>query len=173
MSVIIRPVSHEETEQLRSLAEYTFRIAWEHMNDPADFETYCRENFTADGFESAMNTEDARFFFATENDSLIGYFKLNYGRLQADWPEKESAVQLERIYVVPGQQGKGIGKQMLDFTEKEAIRTGHSWVWLSVWQAAPRSIQFYEKNGYQIFGTEVFQVGSDAQLDWVMKKRIA
>lgn len=170
--VIIRPVASDETEKLRAFAEHTFRIAWEHMNDPADFEDYCTKNFSTENFILEMNAPDAMFFFAEEGPEVLAYLKLNYNRTPEDWPEKESAVQLERIYVAPGQQGKGIGKYLLDFTEKEATRTGHPWVWLSVWQDAPRSVAFYQQNGYEIFGTEVFQVGSDPQLDWVMKKRI-
>jgi diamine N-acetyltransferase len=168
----IQQVTPASIEKLRAFAEYTFRVAWEHMNDPADFEAYCRENFTAARLLAEMEVPGSIFYLVENDNELVAYIKLNINRIPEDWPEKEQAVQLERIYVAPGQQGKGIGKQLLDFTEKTAVDAGYPWVWLSVWQESPRSVAFYEQNGYTIFGTEVFVVGNDPQMDWTMKKRL-
>ena len=71
-----------------------------------------------------------------------------------------------------GVTGQRIGEQLIRFTEERARQTGSGWVWLSVWKKSPRSIQFYERNGYSIFGVETFWVGDDPQPDWLMRKKI-
>jgi len=164
---------------LRDLAERTFRDAWQDMNEPEAFEMYCREKFTVGQLQLEWESPDAEFYFARVNGLPVAYLKLNRDKdpgpsAEFDTPEpwQGGAVQLERIYVLPDFQGQRIGEQLIRFTEERARQTGSGWVWLSVWKKSPRSIQFYERNGYSIFGVETFWVGDDPQPDWLMRKKI-
>lgn len=168
----VDPVLPEEAGLLRDFAEATFRVAWEHDNEPEPFEQYCRESFALEKIRTEMAAPGAEFYFARVKDQLAAYLKLNPGCLPADGWQEGPALQLERIYVAPGLQGAGLGSALLAFTENRARETGAAWVWLSVWQKAPRSIAFYQKNGYEIFGVETFWVGNDPQPDWLMRKKL-
>jgi len=166
---------------LRELAEHTFRDAWQHMNEPEPFEAYCREHFTVEKLAKELAAPGSEFYFAELEGEPVAYLKLNLNRLPTanspddfqpsdEWPGP--ALQLERIYVLQNVQGQRIGERLLAFTENRARDTGAAWVWLSVWQKSPRSVGFYEKNGYEIFGIETFWVGDDPQPDWLMRKRV-
>ena len=155
---------------LCAFAEKTFRIAWQAQNDPEQFEAYCRAHFDLNNFEQEMLAQDAAFFVVEEGGDLVAYIKLNFNTLPEGHELPGGAVQLERIYVAPERQGGGMGAQLMQFYEQQAMDAGAAWVWLSVWDRSPRSIAFYEKNGYEIFGTEVFMVGNDAQRDYLMRK---
>lgn len=192
--MIIRQISTTDLPALRDLAERTFRDAWQHLNEPEPFEAYCLEHFTVEKLAAELAAPDAEFYFAEQDGRPVAYLKLNLNRfphssddckssdelqhphssddLQSsdEWPGP--ALQLERIYVLQDVQGRGIGERLLAFTEARARATGAAWVWLSVWQKSPRSIGFYEKNGYEIFGVETFWVGDDPQPDWLMRKRL-
>ncbi len=167
----IRPVELAELEMLRNFAEYTFRIAYEHANDPVNFKNYCDTSFTLQQFQKEWEQPGSKFWFALLDDQLAAYLKLNFDHHPAEL-ESASTVQVERIYVTPDLQGRRIGEQLLDFAQEQARSTGADWLWLSVWQANPPAVRFYERCGYEIFGTEVFQVGDDAQLDWLMRKKV-
>ena len=170
---LIRPVKKEEIIALLEIAGHTFRIAWEHMNDPEDFEVYCQQKFSVPALLAEMAELGSDFYFVESAGDLAAYFKLNTDWYPDDWPETGKAVQLERIYVLPEFQGQGIGAEILAFSEKIAQAHRFDWVWLSVWEESPRSKQFYLQNGYEVFGKEPFVLGKDIQTDWLMRKKIS
>jgi ribosomal protein S18 acetylase RimI-like enzyme len=45
-------------------------------------------------------------------------------------------------------------------------------MWLGVWEYNPRAQRFYEKNGFRVVGSHVFQLGEDAQTDLLMQKEL-
>jgi len=159
-----------ETTELLEFAERTFRMAWQAMNDEMDFELYCKQAFTHEKFREEMSAANAEFYSIEKQGKMLAYLKLNLDTYPQDWTSGP-ALQIERIYVDQNIQSAGIGKQLLQFSEQRALETGLEWVWLSVWKVAPRSIAFYEKNGYTIFGEDVFMIGTDPQMDWLMRKR--
>jgi len=177
--MIIRRIHTYDLPVLRDLAERTFRDAWQHMNEPEPFEAYCREYFTMKKLAAEYDEQDSEFYFAELDSRPVAYLKLNLNRQpnpanvspSADfWPGLP--LQLERIYVLQDIQGQRIGERLLDFTESRARDKGAAWVWLSAWQKSPRTIRFYEKNGFDIFGVETFWVGDDPQPDWLMRKQV-
>ena len=179
----IKKVQSDEAETLRDLAERTFRDAWQDENEPEAFEQYCRENFSLENVHAELAVPGAEFYFAMINDQPVAYLKLNVDRYPKPPGDSKSpggyaehsgpALQLERIYVLQNIQSQGLGAELLRFTEGRARATGATWVWLSVWQKSPRTIAFYKRNGFDIFGVETFWVGNDPQPDWLMRKRIS
>ena len=173
LTLDIRLVQEKEIELLCALAERTFRDAWQDENDPDEFEAYCRENFSVENLSAELAVPHAEFYFALSDDHPVAYLKLNIDRPPRS-PDgmAGTAVQLERIYVLQNFQSQRIGEQLIQFSEERARRAGAAWLWLSVWQKSPRTIRFYERNGFDIFGVETFWVGNDPQPDWLMRKRI-
>lgn len=168
----VLPVKPGEWALLRDFAEQTFRTAWQDDNEPDAFEAYCREAFTLEKLTAERAAPGAEFYLVwSDNESPVAYLKLNVGRLPIPWTEGP-ALQLERLYVDATRQNAGFGAALLAFTEARARATGAEWVWLSVWQKAPRSVAFYQRNGYEIFGVETFWVGNDPQPDWLMRKKL-
>ena len=164
-------VQTTDAELLRFFAERTFRLAYEDKNDPGDFKAYCDQYFSLEQILAEIEHPHAAFWFAWNGEQLVAYLKLNFDHHP---PELNShrTVQIERIYVEPDVQGRGIGQKLLLFAQEQAKTKGAEWLWLSVWQANPPAVRFYERNGYEIFGTETFVVGTDEQLDWLMKKQV-
>ncbi|MEQ1746689.1 MAG: GNAT family N-acetyltransferase [Saprospiraceae bacterium] len=171
----IKQITSADLPALRDLAEQTFRDAWQQMNEPEPFEAYCREHFTIKKLAAELAAPDSEFYFAVLDEQPVAYLKLNLKRnphpdAPKDWTG--TPLQIERIYVRQDAQGQRIGERLLGFTENRARETGAVWVWLSAWQKSPRTIRFYEKNGYEIFGVETFWVGDDPQPDWLLRKRV-
>jgi GNAT superfamily N-acetyltransferase len=162
-----QPVTVADTNVLRELAERTFRDAWQTTNDPVHFEDYCRDAFTNEQLIREIEHPGSEFYFVFENKQLAAYLKLNFDK-QPEGLEVAPNVQIERVYVLQDFQGRGLGATILDFVARRAQTAHAKWVWLSVWKKSPRSINFYQKNGFTIFGTETFWVGNDPQEDWVM-----
>ena len=164
-------ITLDDLERLRAFAERTFRIAFEQDNDPERFEAYCQKSFSVQQIHKELRHSASQFWFAWEGETLAGYLKLNFDEHPKQLGSLQT-VKVERLYVDPALQSQGIGGKMLDFALEKAREVQAEWIWLSVWQVKPRSIQFYQRCGYEIFGEETFWLADEAQIDWLMKKAV-
>ena len=96
--------------------------------------------------------------FACRNEERVAYLKFNFDR-HPPALHSQRTMQLQRIYIDPIFQGEGLGRLLLNFAQQRAAEAGLDWLWLSVWQKAP-AVAFYEHCGFEIFGVEVFPLGS-------------
>ncbi len=170
--ITIRPVAESDLDALLFMADHTFRVAWQDHNDPADFERYCQEHFNASVVRQEWEHPQCRFYFACLDEEPVAYLKLHFDHELPPELLGEKTVKIERLYVMPGLQGQRIGEQLLHFSEEKAWEEGARWLWLSAWQEAPRTVAFYQKNGFEIFGVETFWLGTDAQDDWLFRKEV-
>ena len=53
-----------------------------------------------------------------------------------------------------------------------ARRAIGQFIWLGVWTLNTKAIRYYEKCGFCTFGEHIFQIGNDAQKDYLMWKSI-
>ena len=79
---------------------------------------------------------------------------------------------LNKIYVLPNQQGKNIGKQMLNYVFNKIKKFGGNSIQLNV-NRNNKAIDFYKKQGFQIIGQEDIDIGEGFFMnDYVMEKKI-
>lgn len=165
----IRKAETTDLDTLREFAERTFRIAYEDGNDLETFQAYCIEAFSRERFRQEMEYPFSGFWLGFLDGQLAAYLKLNFDHTHAELLPA-SSVQVERIYVEPLLQGRGLGETLLQFAMEQARQAKADWLWLSVWQENPRAVQFYQRCGFEIFGTDIFQMADDPQVDWAMRK---
>ena len=99
----------------------------------------------------------------------VGYIKLNFGSAQKE-QEDENALELERIYLLPTQQGNGAGSLLLNAIFEIAKNRKAKYIWLGVWEHNSGAIRFYERHNFVKFGAHNFMLGSDLQTDLLMKR---
>ncbi|MBC7776790.1 MAG: GNAT family N-acetyltransferase [Phycisphaerae bacterium] len=170
--MVIAKALPSDLETLRSFAERTFRIAFEADNEPVRFEEYCSKAFSSEQFRLELEHAASSFWLGWEGETLAAYLKLNFDRHPPELASNKT-VQVERLYVEPAMQGRKIGAQVLDFACEQAIEMDADWIWLSVWQDNPPALRFYERYGFEIFGTKTFWLGDEAQTDWLVKKKVS
>ncbi|SHN09948.1 GNAT family N-acetyltransferase [Chitinophaga sp. CF418] len=167
--VSIRRTSAEDIEHLRQIGKDTFFETFGHSNTEADMKKYLDENFSPEKVSAELSNPDSQFFIAWEGDTPIGYLKLNTGKAQTE-PQEDSAIEIERIYVLGAYHGKKIGQLLYEKALEVAQIQNKSFIWLGVWEENPRAIRFYEKNGFVAFSKHIFKLGEDEQVDVMMKK---
>ena len=163
---LIRP---SEVEELLSLSRKTFYDAFEHQNNKDDFEAYTSVAFTSQKLLTELENPHSQFYFAIIGNEKVGYIKLNYSSAQTELQD-DTAVEVERVYVLASQQGKKIGNQLLDFAIDKARTENKHYIWLGVWEHNQAAQRFYERNGFKAFGSHQFLVGKDKQTDILMRK---
>jgi len=109
-----------------------------------------------------MTEDKHQFVMVEEDDEAIGF---------ASWsPAGEPGVfKLHKLYVLPGRQGKGLGKTMLHFIFDNVREQGGRILRLNV-NRYNKARQFYEKMGFAVVREEDVPIGNNYFMnDYVME----
>lgn len=168
---LIRTASREDAVLLSYLSTVTFYETYEH-NTPSDIMSeYVEKYFSERVIINEIKNEISRYFIAFEKDEPTGYVKIG-SSIQPKKIENHLNFEIERLYVLQKFQEKGIGKKLLDYCEEIARDEKIPVVWLSVWKENSRAIEFYKRNGFEIFDTVDFYLMDQVYDDYLMKKEI-
>lgn len=163
--------TEKELPQLRHLAMLTFKATYSAQNTEEVMTEYLQRAFNEKQLRQELKHPESEFYVLKSGTDWLGYIKLNEGSAQTEARE-DNALEIERIYVHPQYQRRGLGKRLLQEALSVARRKGKACAWLGVWEHNPKAIQFYEAQGFVKSGTHVFRIGGEDQTDWVMEKAI-
>ena len=167
----IRKINIDDLEALRNLSIQTFMETFEEVNTEEDMQKYLDENLSIEKLKTELENVNSEFYFAENNDEILGYLKLNFKDAQTEKVE-ENHFEIERIYVLKAFLGQKIGQILFDKAIEIGREKNLEYVWLGVWKENHRAIRFYGKNGFEIFGKHDFVLGEDVQTDLLMKMKI-
>lgn len=167
-SILIQKVNTNEVEALKEIGKLTFSETFSSTNSAEDMEIYLSNSFSTAKVTEELNHPNSVFYFAKEEQKIIGYLKLNFEDSQTELKDN-NAVEIERIYVLQEYHGKKVGQSLYDKAIEVAKEKEANYVWLGVWEKNPRAIQFYTKNGFKEFDRHLFKLGNDEQIDLMMK----
>ena len=135
----------------------------------ADMKKYLAENFSDEKMTTELNNPESQFYIAWDEQSPVGYLKVNSGQAQTELKDSNS-LEIERIYVKKAYHGKKVGQILYEKSLEAALLQKNEFLWLGVWEENPKAIRFYEKNGFVAFDKHIFKFGEDEQTDIMMKK---
>ncbi len=160
----IRPATVENIPVIRELT----RIIW-----PATYSSiisneqihYMLELIYSDAaLANQMNQLQHRFLICYDNEMPVGF--ASYGQTGP------GIFQLHKLYVLPNQQRKGIGKLIVDHIVKEIVANNAIALNLNVNRHNPAKT-FYERLGFVIILEEDIDIGSGYWMnDYVMRKKL-
>lgn len=141
-------ISPSEVQVLQNIAKaaYTQNFAnhWENNG----LETYLENQFSHNRLEQDLNNPSIGYFLIKNEEKLVGFVKLNLNATLMQL-NKATTCELEKIYVLPENKGRGLGKfairQVMDFCKSQ--RKKH--LFLCVIDTNESAIAFYEKIGFQ------------------------
>ncbi|MCU5745263.1 GNAT family N-acetyltransferase [Staphylococcus sp. SQ8-PEA] len=162
-------VKEDEVEQLRKIAIETFDKTFGYAYTTEDLQHYYDSELSVSQLLQELRNDDSWIYFYREEDEVLGYFKFNINDAQTE-PMGQAYLQVQRIYLLPQVQRGGIGKQIIDFAEREARRLNKVKIWLGVWDQNDNAISFYKGRGFIHTGTHEFRTGSVIDHDLIMEK---
>jgi ribosomal protein S18 acetylase RimI-like enzyme len=169
INIEIKKVTSTEVNQLQQIGRQTFSDTFSENNSEENMKKYLDEGFKLEKLSNEINNPDSEFYFAIENNNVIGYVKINKGQSQTELKDEKISVEIERIYVLKEFQGKRIGQLLYEKAMELALQLKADYIWLGVWEENPRAIKFYQKNGFIKFDKHIFKLGDDEQVDIMMK----
>lgn len=164
-------VSSAQLQELRELSISTFVDTFSKANNPENIAAYLAKALNENQLLTELAKPDSSFYFIQKERQTLGYLKLNAKNAQTD-QVLDNALEIERIYVIKKAQGKGIGKQLLQFALEEARKRSLLCIWLGVWERNEKAIAFYQRHGFEVFADHPFKLGDDLQRDLLMKRLV-
>lgn len=111
-------------------------------------------------------TEGHLFYLARKETELIGF-----AGLERNYPS-EGCLRIHKLYLLPSQQGKNLGKWMMNQIEEIAKENDLDQLHLNVNRFNP-AVYFYSKMGFDILGEEDIDIGHGFFMnDFVMRKSL-
>ncbi|HWV28721.1 MAG TPA: GNAT family N-acetyltransferase [Dyadobacter sp.] len=160
-----------DLETVRQIGIDTFYESFASVNTEENMAHYLKTGFSVEKVASELSNADSEFHLAYDGDDLIGYLKVNHGPAQSELKD-DTALEIERIYVLRAWQGLKIGQLFYHKAIDIARERGYAYVWLGVWEENENAIGFYKRNGFVAFDKHLFTLGDDIQTDIMMRKEL-
>lgn len=167
----IDKISPDDIDQLQKIGRQTFYETFSTGNTEENMTKYLDEAFSTEKLTNELNDNNAEFYFATLDEQVIGYLKLNHGQSQTELQD-DRGLEIERIYVLKDFHGKSVGQLLYNKAIEVAKQKNSNFIWLGVWEENLRAINFYKKNGFVEFDKHIFKLGNDEQTDIMMKLKL-
>ncbi|WP_342087791.1 GNAT family N-acetyltransferase [Dyadobacter sp. OTU695] len=171
MSVQIIQATINDLDSVRQIGIDTFYESFSSANTEENMTHYLETGFSLEKVASELGNPFSEFHLAYDGDQLIGYLKINHGPAQSELKD-DTALEIERIYVLQAWQGQKIGQLFYDKAIEIARTHQYTYVWLGVWEKNEKAIGFYKRNGFVEFDKHLFTLGTDIQTDIMMRKEL-
>ena len=158
----VKKVGAESIPIIQELAHTIWAIAYSSIISPQQMQ-YMLHLFYSDIALQKQLQEGHRFILALDEDTPIGFATYSPKHL------KEPLVyRLHKLYINPNQQGKGVGKLLLDFIINDIKPLQAAQLELNV-NRKNKAINFYKKYGFTILKEEDIDIGEGYFMnDYVM-----
>lgn len=170
-NIEIKKISLKEINQLQEISRKTFQETFSESNSKENMNGYLENAFSSKKLTTELTDKNSEFYFATLENKVIGYLKINFGEAQTELKDS-NALEIERIYVTKEFHGKNVGQLFYEKAIERARQQNSKYVWLGVWEENKKAIRFYIKNGFIEFDKHIFRLGNDIQTDIMMKLQL-
>lgn len=166
-TITIQPISEKDLLPLIAISKKTFDDTFRPDNKDEVIDHYLQTSFTEEKMLSELHHPHSEFYFAYSDIEVAGYLKINIKDAQTEMMGN-NALEIERIYVDQNYQKQGIGKHLYNKAIERANVHQVNTVWLGVWEHNQNALAFYDKMGFKHTDSHVFQMGDEAQTDFIM-----
>ena len=160
----IKKVDTESIPIIQSLANMTWAVAYKEIISKEQKEFMLDRMYSTASLQSQIQQKEHQFVVA-----YLENIPIAFAAYAIKEPITESIFKLHKIYVLPDQQGKGIGKSLLQFILHDICAKGAKHLELNV-NRQNKAIEFYIKLGFAIVAEVDVPIGNGFFMnDYVMQ----
>lgn len=147
----------------------SFCDTFAHLYQPQDLSEFLAQ-FSLEAWRGEFTDPRYRFRVAEIDGEVVGFVKLGPSSLPVE--DAARAIEYRQIYVLKDHHSRGIASALTDWAIEEARRCGAHDLYLTVYVDNHRARRFYDRYGFEPVGRFQFMVGSHADEDIIMRKRL-
>ncbi|WP_298120112.1 GNAT family N-acetyltransferase [Flavobacterium sp.] len=153
----ISVVSKNQLSIIRDLAYQIWPNAYGEILSNEQLEYMLNLIYSIDSLEKQIDNGHT-FLLVEDGNQYVGFasYELNY--------ENSNKAKIQKLYVLPQIQGKGIGKKLIDFIKEIAVENKNLSLVLNV-NRFNKAKDFYEKYGFEITKEVKIDIGNDYIMD--------
>jgi ribosomal protein S18 acetylase RimI-like enzyme len=154
-SASIRMASPTDIQELGVVGPAAYAAEYAYLWDSSAALARQLETFSAAAFNRFMERYDSRIWVAQTDNMIVGFLTMVVGSVDPI-KGRASGAEIPRIYLLPGSQGQGIGRQLVESAIERARDEALSYVWLDVMASASQAIDAYVRWGFEELGSNRF-----------------
>jgi ribosomal protein S18 acetylase RimI-like enzyme len=172
--VIVRLARPDDIVELAEMGSHTFTVTYGHTVEPDQLVKFLKNNYSPEAITAELANPSKDMIIATNGEAgnIMGFALLTRGTSEPCIEHLQHIIELQRLYVHPDFQKKGVGKLLVARSESIARQERFSYIWLGVWENAHKAITVYERLGYKRVGEHDFKIGNIVHKDHVMVKEL-
>lgn len=167
--MMTRMATRDDLPAIDRVFRDSFCDTFAHLYDPADLAEFMA-GFTPEAWREEFDDERYAFKVADADGEIIAFVKLGPSALPIESDAR--FIELRQLYLLRGHHGSGIAAELMDWALGEARRRGFEEIYLTVYVDNHRAKRFYQRYGFEPVGRYDFMVGSHADEDIIMRKRL-
>lgn len=176
MTWSIRAAELGDAEQLAALGAVLFRQTYEPTHPEPTLGEYLSNSFAVSSVARTLDDPASTILVVETNSSWIGYAELHAGKPTATTTvltrtlPGAAPMEIVRFYVDRAWHGRGVAHDLMAACQERARMSGCDALWLQAWQQAAQALRFYTKEGFDVYGTAVFEFGERADGDLILAR---
>lgn len=160
----IRPLAPDEVEAVSALARVVWQATYPALITQAQIDSMLADRYAATHIHAQLDDPRHAWWGAHANAALAGFAHVTLDGADA---------KLDKLYVHPDRQRHGIGGALLAAVQDWARAHHARRLWLQVNRGNTPAIAVYQKHGFRIIESRVFDIGHGFVMDdHVMEKTL-
>jgi diamine N-acetyltransferase len=150
-TLMIRPADLDDINIIGFLAQQIWQVTYGDILSPEQLKYMLKLIYSPGSLRRQMVDEHQQFLIVGQDGEPIGF---------ASWSTTADTgiYKLHKLYVLPGRQGKGLGRTLLQFIFDTIRQEGAARLRLNV-NRYNKARQFYERIGFTVIGEEDVDIG--------------
>ncbi|WP_439468726.1 GNAT family N-acetyltransferase [Blastomonas fulva] len=166
---ILRRATPQDGPKLALLGAATFLTAFAADHPGQALVDHCAHEHGVQRYADWLANPDYAFWMIeTPLGAPLGYAMLCPPEI--DITPDPGALELKRIYTLPGWQGAGMGRRLIEAVIAEAKARGAPSLYLCVYTVNLAAQRFYARFGFEKVGQQKFMTGDVPFTDWILRK---
>lgn len=162
--MIIRKATEKDIEVISELAEKIWWPAYRNVISDEQISFMLNDMYSVESLKKQMDS-GIEFLLAERENIPIGFAGFSLTDPEA------GVYKLHKLYVLPSEQGSGMGKTLIKHVSDSAKEQGGKILELNVNRGNPAS-EFYKKVGFDIYLTVDIRYHQFMLNDYVMRKKL-
>ncbi len=165
--LVVKYAGKTDLVVVKDLAHFIWPITYTGIISSEQIGYMLEQMYSLEVLELQLNQKQ-QFVVLYESGRAVGF--ASFGVKQN---ASEQVYRLNKLYILPAEQGHGAGKFLLDFVLQAVSNLGGSGLELNVNKQNPAR-NFYARNGFQVIREEVLDIGNGYVMDdYVMHRTIS